>query len=172
MHRHDQPHDRRSDTTYYSPQVKEKLDNNNNYLRRVRGTLGGDRINYNGNTLSEVADPAAVSIHQQSVLADRKKGLNAKYVTLDLKDYYLGCQLDREEYLWIPTKHMTAKTMNEFNLYQYVSDGKILFRVDGSMYGHPAAGRIAQTSKHMATMNTQMYLACLRTALAQRHLHS
>ena len=146
MHRQDQPHDRRSDTTYYSPQVKEKLDNNNNYLRRVRGTLGGDKINYNGNTLSEVADPTAVSIHQQSVLADRKKGLNAKYVTLDLKDYYLGCQLDREEYLWIPTKHMTAKTMNEFNLYQYVSDGKILFRVDGSMYGHPAAGRIAQTA--------------------------
>jgi hypothetical protein len=44
--RKDQPVDRRKDTTYYNPQVKEKLDADKNITRRVRGTLGGDKINY------------------------------------------------------------------------------------------------------------------------------
>ena len=145
IHRRDQPLDRRADTTYFSPQVKEKLDDNGDKTRRVRGTLGGDRINYTGDTLSEVADPVTVNLHQQSVLADLKTGLSARYVTIDLKDYYLGCSLHRPEYLLIPIKHMTATTIADFSLHPYVSENKILFEVNGSMYGHPAAGRIAQT---------------------------
>ena len=145
IHRRDQPLDRLADTTYYSPQVKEKLNENNEKTRRVRGTLGGDKIHYTGDTLSEVADPVTVNIHQQSVLADLKAGLKARYITIDLKDYYLGCNLQRPEYLWIPTKHMMANTLDAFGLHTYISNDKILFEVNGSMYGHPAAGRIAQT---------------------------
>ena len=66
-------------------------------------------------------------------------------MTLALTDYYLGCQLDREEYLWIPTTHICPKTLDEFDLNKYITNKKILFRVDGPMYGHPAAGRVAQT---------------------------
>ena len=145
IHQRDQPLHRRADTTYYSPQVKEKLDENGDKTRRVRGTLGGDKINYTGDTLSEVADPVIVNLHQQPVLADLKTGLSARYVTIDLKDYYLKGRLHRPEYLWIPIKHMTATTLADFSLNPYVSEGKILFEVNGSMYGHPAAGRIAQT---------------------------
>ena len=45
-----------------------------------------DRIHYTGRTLAEVMEPVTVSIHQQSVLADRRRGLKARYVTLDLMD--------------------------------------------------------------------------------------
>ena len=126
IHKEEQPHNRLCDTTYYTPQVKEKLDAAGEKTRKVRGTLGGDKIPYTGLTLAEVADPITVSIHQQSVLADRRNDLNARYVTLDLTDYYLGCQLDREEY---PTKHMSPKTLDEFHLHKYITNEKILFNV-------------------------------------------
>ena len=69
IHSEEQLHNRRCDTTHYSPQVKEKLDAKGEKTRRVRGTLGGDKIHYTGRTLAEVADLVTVSIHQQSVLA-------------------------------------------------------------------------------------------------------
>ena len=90
----DQPSHRKKDTTYYAPKPKEKLDQHGNIIYRMRGTLGGDKVNYDGETLSTVADPVTINIHQQSVLADRKQGLDARYVTADCSDYYLGCKLE------------------------------------------------------------------------------
>ena len=54
----DQPHDRRQDTTYYNPQVREKpglptISGEETTLRRVRGTIGGDHINYPDDFLRE-----------------------------------------------------------------------------------------------------------------------
>ena len=43
----DQPTDRRRDTTYFNPQTKQKTDTTGNTTYRIRGTAGGDRINYN-----------------------------------------------------------------------------------------------------------------------------
>ena len=48
-HPQDQPSDRRKDTTYYNPQTKEKLKDNEK-VYRIRGIIGGDRINYTGIT--------------------------------------------------------------------------------------------------------------------------
>ena len=44
----DQPSHRRKDTTYYAPKPKEKLDQQGNIVYRMRGTLGGDKVNYDG----------------------------------------------------------------------------------------------------------------------------
>ena len=71
----DQPLDRRKDTKYYSPQVKEKLADDSTVIRRVRGTFGGNNLDYPFATSSPVADRTLINIHQQSVLvlADRKR---------------------------------------------------------------------------------------------------
>ena len=72
--------------TYYNPRVKEKLGSDGRILRRVRGTFGGDRIkNYPYPKSSQVADA-----HQNSVLADCKKGILSKCATWDATNYYLG----------------------------------------------------------------------------------
>ena len=42
---HQQPSDRRGDTTY-NPKPKENYDDDMNTVYRIRGTAGGDRINY------------------------------------------------------------------------------------------------------------------------------
>ena len=50
IHLHQQPLDRRGDTTYYNPKPKEKYDDDMNKVYRIRGTAGGDRINYDDPT--------------------------------------------------------------------------------------------------------------------------
>ena len=70
-------------------------------------------------------------------------GTNSRYVTVDLKDFYLGSLLPTSAWIRIPTKHVSDAVLIKHDLHQYVVDGHILFRVDKSMYGHPAAGRLA-----------------------------
>ena len=54
-HPHEQPADRRRDTTYYNPQVKVKLKEGDIH-RRVRGTIGGNRIQALDNVSARTAD--------------------------------------------------------------------------------------------------------------------
>ena len=151
----DQPSDRRKDTTYYNPQVKEKLDADKNITRRVRGTLGGDRINFPGETTSPVADVAAVKILLTSVVSDRlNHGTDTKFATLDIDDFYLrGDNLPRPEYCRVKLKDIPLETIALHSLEQYIENDEILFQIDGSMYGHPVAGRVCNQDlvKHLAT---------------------
>jgi hypothetical protein len=52
---HQQSSDRRGDTTYYNPKPKKKYDDDMNKVYRIRGTAGGDRINYDGPTKANTA---------------------------------------------------------------------------------------------------------------------
>ena len=144
----DQPVDRRKDTTYYNPQVKEKPGSENTVLRRVRGTIGGDRINYPFDVSARTADLDVVKILLNSVIST-----DAQWMTLDIVDYYLGTPLPRSEYLRIPRKFIPDDVMAQYNLEPFVSDGAILFEVLKGMYGLPQAGLLAQQRliKHLAT---------------------
>ena len=141
---HEQPMNRRRDTTYYNPQVNEKLDENGNVKRRVRGTFGGNNLNYPYPTMSPTADKVLVKIHQNSVISDRRnKKLDYRYMCVDLKSFYLGSKLDRSEWMLVPTKFMSQDLISELKLEEYIHKDHILFEVTGSLYGHPAAGRIS-----------------------------
>jgi hypothetical protein len=83
IHLEEQPLDRRSDTTYYNPKPKEKYDDDMNKVYRIRGTAGGDRINYDGPTKANTAALSTVKLLLQSVVSD-----NANFMTLDIKDFY------------------------------------------------------------------------------------
>jgi len=143
IHRHEQPPDQRRFTTYYNPQVKEKLDANGDIIQRVRGTFGGNKLcAYNGPTSSPVADISLIKIHWNSVISDRRNfGTNTRYATLDIKDFYLMSTLPQPEWILVPVKDIPSTTLEEHHLNDFVVDGHILCRVDGTMYGHPYAGR-------------------------------
>lgn len=85
IHSEDQPHDRRGDTSYYNPQITEKYDSLGNKTFRVRGTIGGDRINYPGKTSADTAAMPVIKLLLQSVISD-----DHKWMTPDIKDYYLN----------------------------------------------------------------------------------
>lgn len=140
----DQPSDRRKDTTYYNPQVREKPGipsdtGEDTTMRRVRGTIGGDRINYPGEVSARTADMEVVKILLNSVVST-----NAKWLTLDIEDYYLGTPLPRNEWLRIPVKFIPAWVLAKYNLEEYIFGGFILFCVTKGMYGLPQAGKLAQ----------------------------
>ena len=84
IHLDRQPYDRRSDTTYLNPQTKQKIDAAGNITFRIRGTAGGDHINYNGPTSAQTAAMAVVKLLIHSVVSEQKN-----WMTIDIKDYYL-----------------------------------------------------------------------------------
>jgi hypothetical protein len=65
--------------------------------RRIRFTLGGDRVEYPHDVSTKTADLATIKCHWNSTLSDG----NARYLTLDLKDFYLGTPMDRYKYFRI-----------------------------------------------------------------------
>ena len=139
IHLHQQPLDRRGDTTYYNPKPKEKYDDDMNKVYRIRGTAGGDRINYDGPTKANTAALSTVKILLQSVVSD-----NANFMTLDIKDFYLMTPLPRSEYIRIPLKFLSDAILDKHNLRQFIHNDSVLFEVTKSMYGLPHAGKIAQ----------------------------
>ena len=146
IHLAEQPLDQIGDSTYYNPQVKEKaVEGSTTY--RVRGTIGGDRINYPGPTTARTAAMPLIKLLLQSVVSDNKR-----FLTLDIKDFYLNTPLDRPEYLRITSKFLPQNIIVKNNLQPYLSNGSILFQVKKGMYGLPQAGLLAQNRliQHLA----------------------
>ena len=69
------------------PQKEEK--------KRVRWTAGGDRVIYEGEFATPTSNIVTVKCHINSTISDP----NAKYCTMDIKDFYLGTPMKEFEYL-------------------------------------------------------------------------
>ena len=141
IHSHEQPADRRGDTTYFNrvPSEKPPLVEGGETRRRIRGTAGGDKINYPGEVSAHTADMSEVKILLNAVVSE-----GAMFTTMDIKDFYLGTPLDRPEYMKIKASTIPAEIMDKYNLHKYVENGYILFQIDKGMYGLPQAGLLAQ----------------------------
>ena len=59
--------------------------------------VGGDRINYPGDVATKTADITTTKLLLNSVVSTP----NAKFMTLDVKNFYLNTPLKRYEYLRI-----------------------------------------------------------------------
>ena len=86
IHRHHLPADKKP--AYYNPQVRTKI--KDGLLQyRVRGTIGGNQVHYAGETTAQTASMQVLKILCNSVVSDK----NAKFMTADIKDFYLGTPL-------------------------------------------------------------------------------
>ena len=139
IHKSDIPADRRSDVTYvgyvvnYRPEKEEK--------ERFRLVVGGDRITYNGDAGTPTADLLTIKLLVNSVVSTP----NAKYLTLDLKDFYLNTPMERPEYIRIKLSDIPDDVIDRYKLREIVdADGYVYCRVEKGMYGLPQAGIIAQ----------------------------
>ncbi len=134
------------DITYYDPVIKEKI-KEGVLQRRVRGTVGGDTVNYTGDVSARTASPEVVRTLLNSVLAD-----DANFMTTDITDYYLGTPLLRPEYIRIARKQLSATICSEYSLDDVCTDGYVYFEIVKGMYGLPQAGLLAQKRliKHLS----------------------
>jgi hypothetical protein len=164
IYKHDQPANRRQDTTYYSKQVREKYDETHTYQARVRGVAGGDRITYTGDVSAHVAAMPTVKIFLNAAASE-----NASLLTLDISDFYLGTPMDRPEYMRIPAKNIPKSILEKYALHKYIdTKGMVLLEINKTLWGLPQSGLLSKQRlcHHLATHG---YHECALTSGLFRH---
>ena len=132
------PKDRRKDVTYGSfvctvrPEKKEP--------NKTRFVISGDRINYPGEVTTPTADMLVTKFLLNSVISTR----GAKFMTMDISDFYLNTPMRRPEYIRLNMRHIPKEIIDEYNLCNIADpDGSIHIEAQRGMYGLPHAGLIA-----------------------------
>jgi hypothetical protein len=135
IHRHQVPkHKRAKYIRVVSADRPEK-----EQTRRIRWTIGGDHIQCDGNSSTKVADIVTTKLLLNSVISTP----GARFMTLDLKDFYLNTDLAEYEYVKIPLSLLPQAAIDKYNLTDKIIDGHVYAEVRKGMYGLPHAGKIA-----------------------------
>jgi hypothetical protein len=107
--------------------------------RRVRWTAGGDRIVYPGNKTTKTADISTCKLMFNSVISTP----NGRFMTIDLKDFFLCSDLVDYEYVRIPRHMLPDAIISLYNLEPLISNDYVYAQVRKGMYGLPQAGKLA-----------------------------
>eukprot|EP00957_Ditylum_brightwellii_P044213 3354904-Ditylum_brightwellii.AAC.1 len=70
--------------------------------------VGSDRINYP----HDVSTPTADAITAKCVINSTISTPGAKFMCLDIKNFYLGTPMDWYEYMWLPVEIIPEEIMN------------------------------------------------------------
>ena len=142
--------------TYFNPAVSWKRDN-----YRVRGTAGGDRMDYEGPTTARTASMKTVKCLLNATVSEPGK----IFVSVDIKDFFLGTPLLTPEYMWLKRDQMTATSRTKYGFDKFAKGDRALVRIDCAIYGLPQAALLAQLrlDKHLAThgFHADEHTACL-----------
>ena len=68
---------------------------------------------------------------------------DARFMTLDIKDFYLNTEMRHYEYMRIPVSSILPKIMKLHNLKPLIDRGAVYVEIRKGMYGHPVSGRLA-----------------------------
>ena len=68
---------------------------------------------------------------------------DARYLCLDIKNFYLGTPMDRFEYMKMPIDIFPQATIDQYNLMQHVKNGFVYLEIHKAIYGLPQAGILA-----------------------------
>jgi hypothetical protein len=120
--------------------------------KRVRWTCGGDKVTYIGDVSTKTADLATAKILFNSVLSTP----NAKFMTIDIKNFYLNTPMKSFEYMRIPVSQIPSDIMSLYDLHDKVHNGAVYVEIRKGMYGLPQAGRLAN-DRLVEHLNTHGY---------------
>ena len=156
----EKPRDRKA--SYYNPQPKIKIKDGQK-VYRVRGTYGGDRGDFCGESTALTA-----SLNTLKMLLNATISEDESWMTADIKDFYLGTPLDRCEYMRVHRNQVPQRTIDHYQLQDMFTDDHILMRLDKGIYGLKQAGKLAQDRlfKHLAAHD---YIALPNTPCTFRH---
>jgi hypothetical protein len=102
---------------------------NKSESHRVRLTVGGNLIQHPGDLSTRSADLTTSKCLWNSTISTD----GARYMCLDVKNFYLGTPMDTFEYMLIPTKLIPHEIIEQYNLLPLVSDGHIYIEVQKGM---------------------------------------
>ena len=106
---------------------------------RTRLTVGGNLLDYPGAVSTKTADITTCKCLFNSVVSTP----GAKYMTVDIKNFYLNTPLDQYEYMRIPLDLIPEEVINEYNLRDIANKGNIYMEIQQGMYGLKQAGILA-----------------------------
>ena len=102
--------------------------------------MGGDQIDYPGAVTTKTSDLITAKILLNSVVSTP----NAKFMGIDIKDFYLNNVLPRLECARIPIAVIPQEIIELYKLEELVDqDGYVYIEIAKGMYGLPQAGRVA-----------------------------
>jgi hypothetical protein len=118
---------------------------------RIRWTVGGNLVDYQGETYTPTADLTTTKLLMNSTISTPGAG----FFCMDLSNFYLITPFtdpSQYEYLWIPTWAIPEDIMDEYKLQPLIHKGRILVEIQSGMYGLPQSGRFAYIKliKHLA----------------------
>jgi hypothetical protein len=99
-------------------------------------TVGGDQIEYPGDKSTRTAGLTTAKILINSVIST----LSAKFLVIDIKNFYLNTPLGRFEYMVINLASLPQETIEKYDLIELSQDGKVYIEIQKGMYGLPQAG--------------------------------
>jgi len=106
---------------------------------RVRLTAGGNLIEYPGELTTRTADLTTTKMLWNSVISTQ----DARYLCLDIKNFYLGTPMDRFEYMKMPIGIFPQATIEQYNLNEHAKNGFVYLEIRKAIYGLPQAGILA-----------------------------
>ena len=102
---------------------------------------GGDKVNYPDEVSTPTANLLLVKSHLNSVISTP----SAKYLILDISNFYLNTPMERFEYARIPMADIPDEIITEYKLQQFVDQNDCVYiEIQKGMYGLPQAGILAQ----------------------------
>ncbi len=102
---------------------------------RIRKTAGGNLINYPGKLSMQTANLTTSKLMWNSILSTP----GAKYMCLDIKNFYLTAPLDRYEYMKMPIALFPQWIVEQYNLNKHVHNGFIYLEMRRVVWGLPQA---------------------------------
>ena len=107
--------------------------------RRVRCTVGGDRVTVTGEVSSGTASMDVLKILLNAVVSE-----DSFWSSCDITDYYLGSPMEEADYQWmyIAAKDIPYDIREKYNV--EIRNGKACVCIQKGMYGLPNAGLLAQ----------------------------
>ena len=107
--------------------------------RRCRATVGGDRIDYPWEVTTKTSNLVTCKVLFNDVISTK----DGRFLTIDIKDFFLNNMLPRKEYMKIHLDTIPNAIRELYKLDEMATDGFIYFEVSKGMYGLPQAGRVA-----------------------------
>jgi hypothetical protein len=151
--------------SYYNPQASTKI-KDGKLIRRTRGVIGGNIADpYPDDTAAYVADMITVKLLWNSVVSTP----NARFMTMDITDFYLGTTLKRKAYMWIRRDQLSHKSIKLLGIQdaKWWKNDKVLFEIGKGIYGLEEAGKLAQDRLYEHLAAAGFHLVPNHTGLLQ-----
>ena len=98
---------------------------------RTRLTVGGNLLEYDGELYTETTDIISINMLLNSVISTPGE----IFLTLDIKNFYLGTPMEEHEYMKIKLDTIPDEIIKKYKLQTMVHNGFVYVEVRKGMYG-------------------------------------